>query len=175
MKRMSTDEMLKRPDWTELSPSQKLEMVKPLLVKGMTSTGIAARFENVTRNAIIGFCRRANLTLPNGVPPRVRNERKERRETKISTRPLTRPGNTESVPLPKRRNEPRPNTAMPFEQAISRNACKWPLWDHSQSIGDCCGAPRAGTGPYCEAHAARAIGKGTESERTAAKVLEKLA
>lgn len=164
-----------RPNWTELSRSQKLDLVKPLLVKGMTSSGIAAKFENVTRNAIIGFCRRSNLTLPNGTPPKIMDERKkERRKTKVSTRPLTRPGNTESAPLPKPRNEPRPSTAIPFEQAISRDACKWPLWDHSQTIGDCCGAPRASTGPYCGYHATRAIGKGTESERTAARVLEKM-
>ncbi len=40
---------------------------------------------------------------------------------------------------------------VPLVEA-ERAHCRWPLWEHADPHRDVCGAPTAGTGPYCAAH-----------------------
>lgn len=60
------------PDWKMLTREQKVEMVRPLVQdEGLSSTQIAARFRNTTRNTIIGLCHRHRWQLKGGAGRRV--------------------------------------------------------------------------------------------------------
>lgn len=55
--------MLTKPDWKTLSFDERFDAVYAYAVAGQTGTQIAGKFQNVTRNAILGFCHRHGLTL----------------------------------------------------------------------------------------------------------------
>lgn len=161
-----------------MTTDERKEAVRPLIEEHMASTQIARHFANVTRNAIIGFCHRHDIVLPNGVP-------KDGRKTVRSATPAKQKPKRAAPPKPIRNTASKPvvqidqaqatETSVPFIVAVTEGRCKWPLWDDDQTIGNCCGAPRADVGSYCEHHAARSVGRGTEGERTAARILEKYA
>lgn len=159
-------------DWKTMTTAERIEALRPLSENGMTATQMALHFTNVSRNAIVCFCHRHSLSLSaRSIPKEKRKaEKKEPRAT-----PPRPKGNTASKPVRKISQTPTPEMAVPFFVAITHGLCKWPLWGTDETIGDCCGAPRDGDSNYCEHHAARSVGSGTESERTAHRVLEKYA
>lgn len=144
-----------RPDWRTLSRADKVKLLRPLVKQDLSASAIAARFQGVSRNAILGFCQRAGLVLANARPVTARApaKQKPRRVRAAPPRPI---GNRASVELdiPP---EPDTATAVLFADALDRGLCKWPLWATFGPEAKCCGAPRAGTGPYCEHHAHRAF------------------
>ncbi|MDF1606976.1 GcrA family cell cycle regulator [Hoeflea sp. YIM 152468] len=55
---------------------------------------------------------------------------------------------------------------------LSRHHCRWPVDDAHDSGGHrFCGEVAARGSSYCAAHAARAVGTGTQGERSALQVL----
>lgn len=158
------------PDWTTMSTAERAEALRPLIADGMTASQIAAHFFGVSRNGIIGFSHRHKMPLANSRPP-TRGQ-----NAPIKTRRPPRPiGNTASVPLPPL--PPPPETAVIYMDALNRGLCKWPLWGEFEGpyVSECCGSPRADDGPYCAYHSARHSGRGSESERSAHRTLEKYA
>jgi hypothetical protein len=169
-----------RPDWTKLKHEQRLVAIKAAMAPGKTAEEIALAFINATRGSIIGFCNRNKIDLPNkrrkGPKPRPK-KKPAPPKTKAIRVPLAKPVAPPKPvgPEPIRPQLPSPSTAIPFSVASDRRLCMWPLWGSDVSVGDCCGAPRVEGGSYCEHHAARSVGRGTESERTADRVLERYA
>lgn len=167
--------MLAKPDWTTLTQGERIEAIKEALATCDSAQQIADTFRNATRNAIIGYCSRHGITLPNG----------QRRAATAKPRPPKKPrvapprpiGNMESAPVPRIDIVPDPKTAASFMDALDRGLCTWPLWDRFDrpETSQCCGSPRKTEGPYCEFHARASRGRGTEGERSAARVLERLA
>ena len=168
-----------RPDWTKLKHEQRLVAIKAAMAPGKTAEEIALAFERATRNSIIGFCNRNKIDLPNK-RPKGRQKKPSPKRTPAPPRAKASPrppiGNTVSVPLPKIETEPKQTTSVPFGE-IERGQCRWPLWDRfdTPETSMCCGARRVEGSPYCENHAARSVGRGTESERTADRILERYA
>jgi GcrA cell cycle regulator len=168
--------MLTRPDWRLLSPEQRREALKPLLRDGKSASEIAAMFVGCTRNALIAFCFRKKMSLPNArlsskivMTPKPVKPRATRQQRRPKTAEIF-----ESAPLPPVLPAPDPALAVPFVDAISsRTACKWPLWDQFSADAMCCGTPRGEGQPYCTYHARISVGRGTEGERRAERELEK--
>lgn len=173
--------MLTKPDWSAMTKDQKLEALKPILeLEEISASQIALRFCNCTKSAISGFCRRENLKLPGALhdKERAKNKRREIQEFKKRERAAKAAMVMEKDPISfivHSTTPIDPSAAIPFLTAIERRLCKWPLWDSNQSIGDCCGLPRAEKGPYCPEHLKMSIGEGTPSERRAHRELRRLA
>ncbi|MDV2964555.1 GcrA family cell cycle regulator [Nitratireductor aquimarinus] len=55
--------MLTKPDWKTLSFDNRFDAVQSFAAAGLSGSQIAAKFQNVTRNAILGFCHRHGLAL----------------------------------------------------------------------------------------------------------------
>src|SRR5690606_23283667 len=55
--------MLTKPDWTETPLEEKKRMIREMIALEMTAEKISKAYENSTRNAVIGFCRRHNIKL----------------------------------------------------------------------------------------------------------------
>lgn len=189
---------MSRPDWRTMTTEDRVKAVRPLVADGLSSTQIAACFRNVTRNAIIGLCRRQNMTLTGGKewwhkvgaerravdtelkqrePRKPRPPRRPRNRLRPSVaRPKVTPKQptvpVDPQPLPAL--EPLPASAVTFMEALDRGLCKWPLWDRFEGpdVSMCCGAPRDSGRPYCTDHMTRQAGRGSEIERSAHRILE---
>ena len=146
-----------RPDWTKLSPSEKAAAVNQLIQPGMTLYKLAAKFENASRGAIMGLCRRANITLPNS------------RRAPGATVVRIPAQKTVKHDFGKMVHDP-----VPFIDALNSNRCKWPLWDKLEGpeVSMCCGLPRQDSHPYCIGHVELSKGVGTSSERSAHRSLK---
>lgn len=158
--------MLTKPDWTETPLEEKKRMIREMIALEMTAEKISKAFENCTRNAVIGFCRRHNIKL---VGPRPRDPKPKNKRRTPPPRPI---GNTASRPVRETEFTPDPTAAVPFIEAIDKKLCKWPLWSRDEVIGDCCGMPRAEGSSYCEFHVELATRTPMPSEEKAVKALE---
>lgn len=164
-------------DWKSLSPAQRTDAIKPLIAEYKSASQIASRFIRCTRSSVISHCHRYGVKLSNGSPATMKAKApaKQRPVRPIRPTPPKPVGNTASKPLPPPPPRPSPITALPFLDALDKHVCKWPLWDQFNANAKCCGAERAASGPYCAFHAALSIGRGTEGERTAVRILERTA
>lgn len=162
-------------DWKEMGTQERSEAIRPYIEAELSASKIAAKFQNATRNSILGHIHRTIGTGALKVKRPVGRPRKS--ATKTEKRPPRPIGNMKSVPLPKMPEPPNPELALPFMDALSGNVCKWPLWDEwtGPETSMCCGASRKHDEPYCEFHMDRNKGRGTEGERSADRVLEKFA
>lgn len=178
---------MKPLDWKSMTPVERIEAVKPMIAEGdLSASMIAARFENCSRFSVIGLVHRYDLKGGRfgkdrkTVPIMPQAPRVKRRSP-----PKRQPAEAETTPKPERfalpPMSPPPDNAKPisFARAISPgvNVCKWPLWGEFEgpNVSKCCGADRDVDRPYCDHHMRLSRGRGTESERSAAKVLEKFA
>lgn len=162
--------MLTRLVWKSMSRQERIDAITALAEQKKSASQIAAYFVGVSRNAIIGYANRWDIPLKSRAVNPAR-----RRAASPRPKPPRPVGNKASAPLPEPPPTPTPEMALPFFEAItSRDRCKWPLWGEDQSVGDCCGAIRMEDSPYCEFHSRISVGRGTEGERTALKVLEKM-
>lgn len=175
--------------WPTLPRDEKIKALSQLADQGLTASQIAASFAaGPSRNAIIGLAARAGVKLQS-VHAKIAQENKARgpkaprvpgkaREYKKSMNWTRVRSKTSLPPTPMPEPEPELDTSYvrTFAEALA-SGCKWPLWDRfeGEHVSMCCGAPRAETGPYCQHHARRSIGRGTESEKSADRLLRKYA
>ena len=95
--------MKPKPDWTSISHSDKVEVLRPLLAAGLPFSEISTRFDNASRSAVVGFCHRYGLHAhnafgfelpPNRVgyhsPQRRSSDPKEAARVNNATHPATR-------------------------------------------------------------------------------------
>lgn len=131
--------MSNRLDWKVLTKEQRIEALAALLAEHTLSASmLCERFDNCSRNAIIGMVARNpdRLKLTYAQGPRVMNAARKRKAVAAP--------NVESIPFLK----------------IRDGACKWPLWNDlpaDASSAPCCGAPSAESKPWCEFHQGRAV------------------
>lgn len=164
-----------RPDWKTLDIETKSAMLRKFINKGMSSGKITMQFANASRSAIVGHARRYGITLANSKNNNNHHiQIKSKMEYRRSRSSVKSSNNKNRTTIPNITNGSN-GSGVPFIAAATDGLCKWPLWDEFEGpeVSKCCGSPRHGDGPYCEQHAARSVGRGTESERTAHKVLER--
>ena len=122
-----------------------------------------------TRNGVIGKVHRMGFsagarTEPHDParrgpipPPRPRAPKPPPRQVwpKIAMAPAA---STPMPPRPPAPPQPAPAPEIPTATllALTARMCRWPIGDPRDSAFGFCGCPKADTGPYCEAHAARA-------------------
>jgi len=168
---------------------EKIKALSRLADEGLTASQIAASFSaGPSRNAIIGLAARAGVKLQSvhakvvqenkargPKAPRVPGKPREYKKTMNWTRVRS---NARVAPTPMPEPEPELDLShiRTFAEALA-SGCKWPLWSQFEGahVSMCCGSPRFGTGPYCQHHTHRSIGRGTESEKSAERLLRKYA
>lgn len=65
-----------KPDWNGLTTEQKDEIIQPLWLAGKSASEIAARFENCSRNAVIGRVHRGKMVQRKPPTPKRAKPRK---------------------------------------------------------------------------------------------------
>lgn len=141
--------------WADMDKQQKIDAIRCVYKPG-DSAGLLADKLGTTRRAIIGIYGRnpsvaddCPLREPNKGPINVRRDPAPVADVVIDDRSI------EGYAL----------------ADLDRDQCRWPVNNSNHSAGHrFCGAPGS---PYCEKHMKMSRGRGTESERTAAKVLER--
>ena len=152
--------------WRQLSTAEKIEAVKTAWEPGVSASQIAANFNGVTRNAVIGLYHRYPDDLA-GVPLK-----KPTASVKAMVKAKARKNYTVRVPstirpkidAPQMEPEPEPLPEIGEVEAhlcgrplpmLSAHQCRWPVND--APYGEMhlfCGVPADGS--YCEAHGSRA-------------------
>lgn len=160
-------------NWLDMDSQQRLSAIRRVFSPGMSLTHIAFCIAGATRNGVVGYFHRNP-------------------ELAIQC-PLTRPshaGSKKSRPRPTgpkiptvRKSKPMPVSDAPASEPVSMNltidqftanSCKWPT-SRTDEIGLTyfCGHPRDPDRSYCAYHQRRSVSRGTESERTAHRILAK--
>ncbi|WP_114214194.1 GcrA family cell cycle regulator [Ochrobactrum sp. 3-3] len=168
-----------------------LDQIAQMLRDGLSARQIAAKFDGVSRNAVIGLVgRRADLAeigfsrSPRGGEDRAHKVARLRREKA----PRPEKPKKEAVAVEEAAEVVRPDIAASLYDAnslrvelhnIPVGGCHWPVNDVPKGgVFLFCGCEALPEKPYCEVHYSRSIGKGTESERaaiTAAKSITRAA
>jgi hypothetical protein len=147
-----------RPDWLTLDRDQRREIVLPLWLEGKSARDIAAKFQNATRNGIIGLVARAKLPKrANKVRDKVAPKTKKAKPAKSRYKPSIMP-NPNRMAEPDLKPEPsfawdRERPPLPGITPIGILSlpgragvlCRFPV------IGGYCGAP-SGEKMYCADH-----------------------
>lgn len=149
------------PDWKALSREQRIEMVAPMVAEGLSSSKIAGRFRNTTRNTIIGLCHRYGMQLRGIAPkppkqpkaPRPHGNKGQPKANAIIARAARKPPTPPPEPFDMEDGEPVDVTAL--VGIMQNKGCKWihgdPLGQHGY-----CGKPfKAGSASWCPEHHAR--------------------
>lgn len=149
--------------WTE----DRIEKLKQCVDAGMSCAAIAAELGGTTRNAICGKMFRLGLSSKNefGFQKVKRSPRPRIKKQKVSIF-ATRWGAYDKDTLPPEQIEIADVVAQPLHIPLARLnniTCRWPYGEGPFTF---CGCPTT-SAPYCEAHTAQSIGKGTTSERLA--------
>lgn len=151
--------------------------IADMLHKGLSASQIAAHFEGVTRNAVIGLVHRNKELREIGFArkPRQQNIEKVRAISVAATRGKSVRGGKVSMnrlkavappieaPEPVDAPEPRNLTLM----ELTERTCRWPVNDGGPFLF--CGCESAPGTSWCAYHRERVFGEGTESERTAVR------
>lgn len=143
--------------WTD----DAVETLTRLWGQGDLSAAMIARRLGVTRNAVLGKIHRLGLSQPlQPRPPAIaRPPRPAKPRPVASARRAPRPAPVRTLPMPSA--EVGPGLVARLEDLPTR-ACHWPLGDPQAADFAFCGR-RAGTGPYCPAHAGMAYrGRGID-------------
>lgn len=162
-------------DWTD----ERIETLRKLWAEGLTCSQIAARFGDVSRNAVIGKVHRLGLagramirTKGRGTwtPAKRRAAAKKAAATRSRTK-RSRLALLAALPLNGRVGEssPVPPTPLPMEvdppipleqrrtvATLTQSCCRWPIGDPQHEDFHFCGAPRTWGFPYCARHTRRA-------------------
>ena len=160
--------------WTD----ERIEALKQLHADGLSASKIAARLGGVSRNAVIGKVVRLGLGPLQGNhqakpkativrAPRVAKHKPEHAKVSELQKFMDRapPPVAESIPMPKSLGL----TLMELEN----DSCRWPAGEREYITF--CGNHKMQGSSYCTYHAKLAQGKGTESERRAARELMRAA
>lgn len=162
-------------NWT---PEQD-NLLADLLAEGKSASQIGAEL-GVSRNAVIGRVSRNPDLAKIGF---ARSPGKQGPKSKKSDKPRARPqrirvvspsillDHAPSIPLPEPEyvHGERMTVGRPLLK-LGHGECRWAVNDAEKGeLHLFCGAPA--DGPWCECHRLRSIGKGTEGERSAPRVL----
>ncbi|NEH72312.1 GcrA family cell cycle regulator [Rhizobium leguminosarum] len=158
------------PEWSSLSKEQRIEMIRRLAASGLSSGLMANRFIGVSRNGIIGYCKRYGIKLGQGQPlPSKQVVRKETHQKKVVRRANDippsviphKPTNTAARPVPdivalgpvakSRAFDPIDGVAPVSLENLGAHRCHWPVNGFNGHEPIFCGA----TSPnlYCTPHA----------------------
>lgn len=156
--------------WRDMDKyERKTAILAALEDRAGSAKEIASKIDGATRNSIIGFCTRNEITLPGHQPQRDGPhpasklwQARARAKAKGDPNPIAAEpsGHRKPVSIPKPVRAPEPefiHEGKPFID-LAPGECKWPLWDRLPLIASQakhCGAP-AGDGPWCEHHQSRA-------------------
>lgn len=162
-----------RINWTP----ERIEELRRL-ADGNANAGQIATILNVTRNTVVGKCRRAKITLHGAPVIKPDGPRKRRRSHKRRPLTLVLPGARHALTVPESKPAPIPNSYAAIDLAnapqglsifaIGRDQCRWPLNDVDPiSQFRMCGKESCGS--YCASHARRAYGRNTEFASGAAE------
>jgi GcrA cell cycle regulator len=149
--------------WTD----DRVAILKSHIEQGYTCAQVANILGGTTRNAVIGIMNRRGIHSPNACGLKKTKKVPRPRKQKISIF-ATRWGAFDAYTKPP---EPVVTTnvvAEPMYVPLARLnniTCRWPYGEAAPYSFCGCATTRA---PYCEAHTAQSIGKGTTSERLAA-------
>lgn len=152
--------------------------IADMLHKGLSASQIAAHFEGVTRNAVIGIVTRDKRLKEIGFRNRAGPQNIDR-VRRSRNRSVHRPAFTAaSVVAELGPITPfgSPQTAGIPLMLFNGRRCKWCINDPEPRTNAhlFCGETTNG-GSYCAYHATAAVGAGTESERSASRVLARAA
>lgn len=183
-------------DWRDLTTEGRIDAIKAVWQDGMSAAQIVAAlpYYGVSRNAVIGVLHRHKSKL-SGIHLRAFGDNgqvKEKKPRKSRAKPASelrhhpRPkaerriavvspsilfDRAPAIPLP----EPvfvageRHTVGRPIHM-LGYGECRWAVNDAAKGeLHLFCGAPA--DGPWCECHRLKSIGKGTEGERSAPRVL----
>jgi hypothetical protein len=154
--------------WTE----DRVEKLKACIDLGYSASETAAELGGITRNSVIGKMSRLGLQSKNTF------NNSSFKKTKRSPRPraqkvsifATRWGAFDKDIKPPEHIVIAEVVSEPLHRPLARLnniTCRWP---YGESVPySFCGCPTT-SAPYCEAHTAQSIGKGTTSERLASYV-----
>lgn len=143
-------------------------------VEGLSSGDIAWQM-GLTRNAVIGkvtrlkLVKRVTKVAPRMKPP-VQRKPPSTRFGQIRPKLLPEPLPGDLQRLSGAAWSPLPGTQPVALDDLSVGMCRWPIGEGRPFLF--CGTA-AGAGVYCHHHHALSIGRGTDSERAAVRVLEK--
>ena len=168
--------------WRQMNADAKIEAIKTVWHKGISASQIAAHFEGVTRNAVIGVYNRYRDKLADapleGVGRRAPGTSKRDRRPLPWEKPvkvkatlwpafpkrLTLPGTprgkvktSAALPSPRMYAEEQQLVGRPL-MMLAACECKWPLTDVAKGAGAAhlfCALPA--DGPYCAHHAMRSV------------------
>ncbi|MDK2769952.1 MAG: GcrA family cell cycle regulator [Sphingomonas sp.] len=149
-----------------MTPAERTQAVSPLRAEGLTATEIAARFQFVTRSAVLGLLHRNRATIA-AAPER-------KAKPKPPPKPKPKPQRVSPAEGPRELPpEPAGQNAKPF--LADGGGCKWPLWDRPDAVSKLlvCGEARAAGQVYCAHHHMRARGSGSQGERSAVRAAMK--
>lgn len=161
-----------RANWKSLTSAEKIEAVRPLVAQGMSSSQIAAQFQNVSRNSIIGLCHRTGMKLGGQAgrnrlyqkPPARKSPAKQhgnkgqpkvyaivrRASAKASLPPMP-------IPMDDETDVGVDVTSRVGFMDLTNYTCRWPVGGAvgSQQMFCGCRADLNSTGPYCAEHTAK--------------------
>lgn len=138
------------------------DQIAEMLAAGATGSEIGAAF-GVTRNAAIGVIHR---------DPRLKAIGFKRDRRNRTRRPAAKPVLVAPAPVD-RVSFGSPQTAGIPMLMLTAGRCKWPINDGGPFLF--CGEAKKSDRPYCAFHNMAALGKGTESERSAVRSALKIA
>lgn len=142
-------------NWQDMSRSEKTQMIRDAVARGLSAGQIAAKLTGISRNGIIGFARRHGIRLtgkPGGKPGKRRPAPPRAAGVKVVQGPASVPDiRPEPVLVDPDAWRPLPGRApIPFMK-LNGDTCRWPV-----EGGRFCGHGVA-RGPYCEPHGAIAF------------------
>lgn len=173
--------------WDDMTREERIEAVRPLLLKGLSAGKIALRLGAPSRNVIIGLTRRHIPDLQrNDTVPRLWAARQSAQQIATRLPKATeddaggRHGRSHRAPPQGNRRGPSPKPPEPTELPppdpltgtvafLDRRygQCAWPMWDDSSPGRLVCGREADGSSSYCLNHRIRSVGSGTSRERAA--------
>lgn len=168
-------EKRKQVKWTPTMDAQVLKMLKDKCTASQIGTALG-----VTRNAVIGRVNRAKKLKKVGFFRASGNDRaktvkaetikpKPRIVVRVSPAIFNEPVAPKPLPVVTAGN---PATVGRPIYLLGGCQCRWPVNEAARGeMHLFCASPA--DGPYCKRHARRSIGRGTESERNADRVLAK--
>lgn len=132
--------MSRIPDWSKMPRDERIDAIKPLAAKGFSAGQIAREFLNASRNAIIGYCKRYNISLKNspGSPPDRKRSPKmqarvERAENPVVRIPAAKPAReipdvVALAPISKSKAfDPIEGVKPVHLENLSQKQCHWPV------------------------------------------------
>lgn len=159
--------------WLDMDSTQRLDAIRRVYTPGMSLSHIASRIAGATRNGVVGYFHR-NPDLARDCPLSRASHAGSKKSRPRPTGP--------KIPMV-RKSKPMPVFDAPVCEPVSMQitidqftsrSCKWPTHGPDEiGLTYFCGHPRELDRSYCPYHQKRSVSRGTESERSAHRVLAK--